>query len=93
MTNQVWSADPRRLGFVLARYKFVSKMFSGLNHVLEVGCADAFGTRVVLQEVKAITATDFDPVFVKDVRKRMDSRWKFECRVHDMVQGPLAENF
>src|SRR5260221_8272589 len=93
MTNQVWYDDPRRLGFVLARYKFVSKMFSGLNHVLEVGCADAFGTRVVLQEVKAITATDFDPVFVEDVLKRMDPRWKFECRVHDMVQGPLAENF
>ncbi len=97
MTNQVWHDDPRRLGFVLARYKFVSKMFSGLNHVLEVGCADAFGTRVVRQEVKAVTATDFDPVFVKDVNDRMemdpDPRWKFECLVHDMVQGPLAKNF
>ena len=56
MSSQVWRDDPRRLLFVLARYKFVSKMFSGLSHVLEVGCADAFGTRVVLQEVKALTA-------------------------------------
>ncbi len=45
MTNQVWQDDPRRLGFVLARYKFVAKMFSGLERVLEVGCARAFGTR------------------------------------------------
>jgi len=93
MSNQVWFDDPRRLGFVLARYKFAAKMFSGMNRVLEVGCADAFGTRVVLQEVKAVTACDFDPVFVTDVKKRMDSRWKFECVVHDMLAGPIKGDF
>lgn len=93
MSNQVWHEDPRRLGFVLARYKFVSKMLSGMKHVLEVGCADAFGTRVVLQEVGEITATDFDPVFVADVRKRMDPSWKFKCEFHDMIKGPLARKF
>src|SRR5262245_55513450 len=93
MTNQVWTDDPKRLGFVLARYKFVAKMFSGMDHVLEVGCADAFGTRVVRQEVKRLTATDFDPLFVEDVNHRMDPRWSFRCVVHDMLQGPLAEGF
>lgn len=93
MSNQVWHDDPRRLGFVLARYKFVSKMFSGMNHVLEVGCADAFGTRVVLQEVKALTATDFDPVFVEDVNRRMDPEWTFECLTHDMLAGPIDRGF
>jgi hypothetical protein len=47
MSNQVWHDDPRRLLFLLSRYKFVAKMLSGRRHVLEVGCADAFGTRVV----------------------------------------------
>jgi 2-polyprenyl-3-methyl-5-hydroxy-6-metoxy-1,4-benzoquinol methylase len=93
MTNQVWHDDPKRLGFVLARYKFVAKMFSGMAHVLEVGCADAFGTRVVLQEVGALTASDFDPVFVNEVNARMDPRWTFRCVVHDMLRGPLAEGF
>src|SRR4051794_1810448 len=64
MTNQVWEDDPRRLLFTLSRYKFVAKMLSGRQHVLEVGCADAFGTRVVQQEVKRLTATDFDQVFI-----------------------------
>ena len=41
MSSQVWQDDPKRLLFVLARYKFVAKMFSGMNKVLEVGCADA----------------------------------------------------
>jgi len=42
MTNQVWEDDPRRLTFLLARYKFVSKMLSGKKFVGELGCGDAF---------------------------------------------------
>jgi len=93
MTSYVWDDDPRRLGFVLARYKFVSKMLSGMRSVLEVGCGDAFGTRIVLQEVGAVTAIDFDPVFVKEIGERMTDRWKFECKVHDMLSGPLDGPF
>jgi 2-polyprenyl-3-methyl-5-hydroxy-6-metoxy-1,4-benzoquinol methylase len=93
MSNQVWHDDPRRLGFVLARYKFVAKMFSGMDRVLEVGCADAFGTRVVRQEVKDLTATDFDPVFVEDVNRHMDPAWRFECLVHDMLSGPIDRGY
>jgi 2-polyprenyl-3-methyl-5-hydroxy-6-metoxy-1,4-benzoquinol methylase len=90
MTNQVWHDDPRRLVFLLSRYKFVSKMLAGKKKVLEVGCADAFGTRVVLQEVDHVTAVDFDPVFVQDARDRMEPGWEFDCRHHDMLAGPVA---
>lgn len=93
MSNYVWFDDPRRLTFLLARYKFAAKMLSGMNRVLEVGCADAFATRIVLQEVKSLTACDFDPVFVQDVHRRMDPRWKFECIVHDMLAGPVPGGF
>lgn len=93
MTNQAWHDDPRHLLFTLSRYKFVAKMLSGRRHVLEVGCADAFGTRLVLQEVGKLTATDFDPVFVNDVRSRMEEKWKFECHVHDLLAGPLPGRF
>ena len=93
MSNDVWYGDPKRLVFSLARYKFVSKMFGGLKDVLEIGCGDAFGTRIVLQEVKKLTAVDFDPVFVKDVIERMDERWKFECKVHDILKGPVGGSF
>ena len=89
MSNQVWQDDPRRLVFLLARYKFVSKMLSGKRSVLEIGCADAFGTRIVLQEVGSVTAVDFDPVFVQDARERMDPEWEFEVKSHDMLSGPV----
>lgn len=93
MMNQVWHDDPRRVGFVLARYKFVAKMLSGKQRALEVGCGDAFGTRVVLQEVPYVCAIDFDPFFVNDVQTRMCPKWKFDCKVHDMLTGPVAGNF
>jgi hypothetical protein len=93
MTNQAWADDPKHLLFTLARYKFVAKMLSGRQHVLEVGCADAFGTRLVLQEVQRLTATDFDPVFVNDVRRRMDPQWPFDCEPHDLLSGPFPGTF
>lgn len=93
MSSQVWRDDPRRLGFVLARYKFVAKMLSGLPSVLEVGCADAFGTRVVRQEVPRVVAVDFDPVFIERNRQTVDKRWDIEFRVHDLLQGPVSGAF
>jgi 2-polyprenyl-3-methyl-5-hydroxy-6-metoxy-1,4-benzoquinol methylase len=93
MSNQIWHDDPRRLLFVLARYKFVSKMFSGLNRVLEVGCADGFGSRVLRQEVQALTAVDFDPVFIADARRHASPRWPIEFKVHDILSGPVPGIF
>lgn len=93
MSSQVWRDDPRRLLFVLARYKFVAKMFSGMKKVLEVGCADAFGTRVVRQEVAEVVATDFDPVFIERNRQRISPQWPITFKVHDMMAAPLADGF
>lgn len=93
MTSQAWHDDPKRLAFTLARYKFVAKMFSGRKHVLEVGCADAFATRIVVQETEQLTATDFDPLFIQDVQNRMSDKWQFACKVHDMLSGPMPGSF
>jgi 2-polyprenyl-3-methyl-5-hydroxy-6-metoxy-1,4-benzoquinol methylase len=93
MSGQVWRDDPRRLVFLLARYKFVSKMLAGLKDVLEVGCADAFGSRIVKQEVGRLIATDFDPIFIEDAQKRFDPKWPVEYKVHDMLSGPVPGNF
>jgi SAM-dependent methyltransferase len=87
--NGNWHNDPRRLVFVLSRYKFVSKMLSGRARVLEVGCGDAFPARIVLQEVQSLHVTDIDPVFIRDIEERIDERWPFTYEVHDMLSGPV----
>ena len=91
--NAAWHADPKRLGIVLARYKFVAKMLSGKSRVLEVGVGDAWASRVVKQEVTTLVGIDFDAVFVEDAMAGMEDPWKFECRVHDMMEGPVPGGF
>jgi len=93
MTSQAWDDDPKRLTFTFARYKFVAKMMSGRGRVLEIGCADAFATRIVRQEVGQLTAVDFDPVFVEDVNRRMSTKWPFTCFVHDLLEAPVPGQF
>src|SRR5262249_55092117 len=87
MSNQAWHDDPKRLTFLCARYKFVAKMLAGRKSALEIGCADAFATRIVRQEVPHVTVTDFDPIFIDDVLQRMDRHWTFEAKVHDILAG------
>lgn len=90
MSSQTWQDDPKRLVFLLSRYKFAAKMLAGCRCVLEVGCADAFGTRIVRQAVPEVTAVDFDPVFIANAKAVMDPRWPIKFAVHDMTAGPLT---
>ena len=93
MSNQVWKQDPKRIAIVLSRYKFVSKMLAGKNRVLEIGCADAFGSRIVKDTVSELTAVDFDPIFIKDAEALADPYVPIEFRVHDGLAGPVAGSF
>jgi len=92
-SSQSWHDDPKHLLFRLSRYKFVAKMLAGSEHVLEIGCGDAFGTRLVQQEVKVLSATDFDDVFIEDVEARMVDRWRFPVFTHDLLAGPISGNY
>ena len=93
MANGSWNQDPRRTLFTLARYKFVAKLLSGKQSALEVGCADAFGTRLVQQEVGHVTAVDFDPVFINDAKSRANKSWPMTLLVHDLLAGPVPGRF
>ena len=52
--------DPKHMGFVLARYKFVAKMLQGRAKVMEVGSGDGFGLPLVAQAVGHVYAVDWD---------------------------------
>jgi 2-polyprenyl-3-methyl-5-hydroxy-6-metoxy-1,4-benzoquinol methylase len=92
-SSQSWHDDPKHLLFRLSRYKFAAKMLAGSEHVLEIGCGDAFGTRLVQQAVQRLSATDFDEVFIEDVRSRMVERWRFQVFAHDMLAGPVPGEY
>ena len=93
MLNEVWDGDPKRLAFVLSRYKFVAKMLEGKKEVLEVGCGDAFASRIVKQTVKNLTVSDFDQVFIDDAKSRNDNDWPMTYLVHDMTKAPARKKY
>jgi 2-polyprenyl-3-methyl-5-hydroxy-6-metoxy-1,4-benzoquinol methylase len=91
--SHIYRTDPRRLGILLARYKFCAKMLTGKTHVLEAGCGDSFGTNVVLQEVASVHGIDFDPVFVdwsRDQAEREGLNATYEV-VDLTVERPTGE--
>jgi cyclopropane fatty-acyl-phospholipid synthase-like methyltransferase len=64
-------------------------MLAGAKAVLEIGCGDAFASRIVLQEVGQLSVTDFDPLFFEDIRARTVENWRFAAAfVHDMLSAP-----
>ena len=68
-------------------------MFEGFDQVLEIGCGDAFATRIVQQSVKHVTAIDFDPMFIDDIKKRLDLKWPLEAIAHDILSEPMNNQF
>jgi len=94
-TTHISRTDPRHLAFLLARYKFVSKMLSGKKRALEVGCGDAFGTPLVLQEVDKIVGVDFEPLIIADLKERLarDHISDLTVSVHDLTQSAVEGTF
>jgi len=89
MIGSTWLWNARRLGMVLARYKFVAKMLEGMGDVAEIGCADGFASRVVAQTVKRLTLYDFDQVFVDAARASVaDCVTNVWC--HDITERHLG---
>jgi 2-polyprenyl-3-methyl-5-hydroxy-6-metoxy-1,4-benzoquinol methylase len=93
MSNQCWIDDPRRFTFMLSRYKFVSKLFSDFNKVLEVGCGDAFASRIVCQTVNDLTVSDFDPLFIDDITTRMNKKWPIKTILNDFTKSKINDQF
>lgn len=93
MSGYVWHDDPKRLVFMLSRYKFVSKILTGKRNVLEVGCGDGFGGRIVRQTVENLSGVDFDPLFIQDGKEIQDDRWPVNLQVHDILDGPVKGDF
>jgi SAM-dependent methyltransferase len=88
MTADYWERDPKRLAFVLARYKFVARMLEGKGRVLEVGCADGFGSRIVRQHVGHLTAVDLDVASIGEARRANSRQWPVDFQVHDIFDSP-----
>jgi 2-polyprenyl-3-methyl-5-hydroxy-6-metoxy-1,4-benzoquinol methylase len=86
VASSTWQKDPKRLLFTLARYKFVAKMLEGIDNVLEIGCGDAWASRIVKQHVGELTAVDLDIRFINSAETYSTAEWKINLLVADITQ-------
>ena len=89
-TNYVWNNDPKRLGITLARYKFVSKMVSLNDSILEIGCGDSFQNRVVKQSCKSLTAIDINKELIIEADYNKSKNYPVKHILHDIISKPIS---
>lgn len=65
MSSFRWKSDPKTVLFMLARYKWASRMLEGKHKVVEIGCGDAFGSRLVAESVGHLHCFDQDDLMIK----------------------------
>lgn len=75
--------DPKRLTFVLSRYKFVAKMLAGKQSVIETGCGDALGLPIVANAVGRLIALDWDPRLIDGNKRRLSHLTNVTFLAHD----------
>src|SRR5438552_7904032 len=63
--------DPKHLSFVLARYKFVTKLLEGKSLIMEVGSGDGFGLPMVAQGATHVYAIDWDARLLESNARRL----------------------
>ena len=79
MSSFTWNTDPKRLLFVLSRYKFAARMLEGSNSAIEIGCGDGFASRIVKQHVASLLITDADPVMVDSAISLQSKDYPVPC--------------
>lgn len=80
MHSASFETDPKHVGFVLRRYHFVARQLVGRGAVLEIGCGDCTGARIVKQTVGHLEGCDIDRPSGFDVIRH---------HKHDILSGPL----
>jgi 2-polyprenyl-3-methyl-5-hydroxy-6-metoxy-1,4-benzoquinol methylase len=85
--------DPKRLLFLLSRYKFVSKMIEAEASVLEIGCGDGFGSRIIRQICSRYTGIDIEPIFIEEAKVRYKQDGGSRFIQHDILKSTFVEKF
>ena len=94
MTSWAWYDDPKRLAFMVSRYKFVSKMLTNLKLVAEVGCGDGFGSRIVSGSVQKLDCYDFDEELLNSAEiTQKNSKKKINFIFHDIMKKKLPKTY
>lgn len=72
--------DPKRLAFVLSRYKFAARLATKGRRVLELGCSEGLGGRLLAEFATSYTGIDLDEEAVTMARHNLtDAKYAFHA--------------
>src|SRR5271169_536381 len=80
--------DPKLYPFVLARYKLAANMTYNAKSVLELGCSEGLGVKLLTQSTEKYVGVDFD----KDAIEVAKYNWENESR-HFIVDNFLNKYY
>jgi SAM-dependent methyltransferase len=66
-------SDPKRLAFVLSRYKFAAKMAGYGRRILELGCSEGIGTPILSEFAAHYTGVDMDGPAIATAKANWES--------------------
>ena len=72
-TFNLWN-DPKRLAFVLSRYKFAAKMACRGRSVLELGCSEGIGAPILAELATRYVGVDIDAPAIEAGARQLDGR-------------------
>ncbi|MFN0065603.1 MAG: class I SAM-dependent methyltransferase [Chlamydiales bacterium] len=74
--GEMWSFnfrnDPRRLPFVLSRYKFAAKMAGKNRSIIELGCGEGIGAPILAEHAKSYTGVDYDTHQIETAKRVLE---------------------
>jgi 2-polyprenyl-3-methyl-5-hydroxy-6-metoxy-1,4-benzoquinol methylase len=77
--------DPKRIAFVLSRYKFAAKMACKNKHILELGCSEGIGAPILAEFADSYTGVDLDGPAIQSAKGNLSGN-KFHF-IHDDFLG------
>ena len=78
--------DPKRLAFVLSRYKFAAKMACHkAKSVLELGCSEGIGAPILVENAETYLGVDLDELAIHTAQRNFKEP-KFSFQLDDFMQ-------
>lgn len=91
--SYAWKHDPKHLFFTLARYKFCSKMLDGYGEILEVGCGEGFGSKLLTQTGSRVHGIDINMLGINyNIAHNYEQNTiSFECK--NIIESPMSKQY
>lgn len=77
--------DPKRLGFVLSRYKFASKMIGDNKSILELGSSEGIGACILADNKNKYLGIDLDEESIETAKKNYSDYCEIQFLYDDFL--------